>query len=142
VNELENARAKMDAAIGLKEVLAAAHDGFLAMVPVIEDFQDPASPHFATFVIAGATAATGRLAILAAPSLPDASRSAGFADSISCGCSAEEAAALLASLCQLMARRLYDAALTAADADDREACSRASHYARELCAWFGGDPAP
>ena len=38
---------------------------------------------------------------------------------------AEEIADRLAELCQLMARRLYDAALTAADADDREACSEA-----------------
>lgn len=142
MNELENARTEIGAAVGLKEVLAAAHDGFLAMVPVIEDHQDPGSPHFATFVIAGATAATGRLAILSAPSLPDASRSIGFADRVSCQCSAEEVAAQLASLCQIIARRLYDAAVTAADADDREACSRASHHARELSLWFGGDPGP
>ncbi len=39
----------MDAAAGLNEVLAAAYAGFLTMLPVIEDHQDPASSHFVTF---------------------------------------------------------------------------------------------
>lgn len=142
MNELEKAHARMDAAVGLDEVLAAACAGFLAMVPVIEDQQDPASPHFPAFVMAGASAASGRLALLAAPSLPDDSRSAGFADNASRGRAAEDIAGLLAELCQLMARRLYEAAVAATDADDREACSRASHHARQLRALFGADPVP
>ncbi len=141
MDQLEEIRQTLEAAVGLNEVLAAAYAGFLVMMPVIEDQQDPASPHFAAFVMAGATAASGRLALIAAPSLPDASRSADFADSALCGRDAEDIASLLAELCQLMACRLYEAALAAMDADDREACSRASHHARHLGALFGGDPA-
>ena len=141
MDQLEDISQAMETATGLNEVLAAACAGFLAMMPVIEDQQDPASPHFEVFVMAGATAASGRLALLAAPSLPDDSRSADFADSASCGCGAEDIAGLLAELSQLMAHRLYEAALTATDADDREVCSRASHHARQLQALFGRDPA-
>jgi hypothetical protein len=142
VNRLEIVRERLDAAVGLKELIAAAYAAFSVMRPVIESEQDPGSPYFATFMMAGATAATGRLALVAAPSMQDASHSADSAEPVARENTAEETADLLAELCQLMARRLYDAALTAADAGDREACSEASHHARELCAWFGGDPLP
>ncbi len=131
----------MAAAAGLNEVLAAAYAGFLTMLPVIERYQDPASSHFVTFVIAEETAATGRLALVAAPSLPDSSRSAFLAERRCCARTTEEVATGLARLCQVMSRRLHAAAQTAVDADDREACTRTSHHASQLCAWFGGDPA-
>jgi hypothetical protein len=147
MSQLEDAHERMTAAVGLSEVLAAAYTAFDAMLPVIEDQQDQGGPHFAAFVMAGVPAATGRLALVAAPSLPAECLLAGSAGRVSGGRAsggrtAEEVAELLAGLGQVMARRLYDATLTAADADDREACSRASHHARELCAWLGGDAAP
>jgi hypothetical protein len=97
--------------------------------------------------MAGVPAATGRLALVAAPSLPADCLLAGSAERVSGGQTAggrtaEEIAELLAGLGREMARRLYDATLTAADVDDRKACSRASHHARELSAWLGGDAAP
>ncbi len=141
MNQLDEARKRMDAAASLNEVLAAAYAGFLTMLPVIEGHQDPASSHFVTFVIAEETAATGRLALVAAPSLPDSSRLARLAERRCCGRTTEEITTGLARLCQVMSRRLDTAAQTAVDADDREACTRTSQHARQLCAWFGGDPA-
>lgn len=141
MNLLETAVARLEAAAGLPEVLAAAQTAFAVMLPVIEGHQDPGSALFATYVIAGATAATGRLALVAAPSLPDSARSEYLTTTGRPEASADDAPAGLARLCQVLAQRLYDAALTAADAADREACSRASHHARQLCAWFGGDRA-
>lgn len=141
MNQLDLARERMDAAASLGEVLAAAYAGFVTMLPVIEGRQDPASSDFVTFVIAEETAATGRLALVGAPSLPNSSRSAAPAKCRTCGRTTEEITAGLARLCQVMASRLCAAALTAIDADDRDACTRTSHHARQLCTWFGGDPA-
>ncbi|HET9896252.1 MAG TPA: hypothetical protein VFQ44_15095 [Streptosporangiaceae bacterium] len=141
MNQLDLAREKMSAAASLGEVLAAAYAGFVTMLPVIEYHQDPASSDFVTFVIAGETASTCRLALVAAPSLPDSSRSAAIARCQSRGRTTAEVTAGLASLCHVMASRLCAAALTAIDAEDREACSRTSYHARQLCAWFGGEPA-
>lgn len=141
MNHLTMAWERVNAAVGLTEVLDAAHAAFTTALSVIEDEQDPRNPLFVTFVMAGATAATGRLALTAAPSLPDSSRSARSVaitkSEPSCGM-ADEDLADLSRLCQATARRLYDAALTARDAADRAACSKASHHARELCSWFGG----
>lgn len=138
MNHLTMAWERVNAAVGLTEVLDAAHAAFMTALSVIEDAQDPRNPLFVTFVMAGATAATGRLALTAAPSLPDSSRSVAITKSEpSCGM-ADEDLADLSRLCQEIARRLYDAALTARDAADRAACSKASYHARELCSWFGG----
>ena len=67
MNVLDMAVARLEAAAGLPDVLAAAHAAFAVMLPVIEERQDPGGAFFATYVIAGATAATGRLALVAAP---------------------------------------------------------------------------
>jgi hypothetical protein len=90
VSQLEIAAERMEAVAGLADVLAAAYAVFMTMLPVIHDRQDPASPLFDMFVMAGAIAATGRLALLAAPSLPSSSRSASPAGYQSCGEPAEE----------------------------------------------------
>ncbi len=138
---LEAAAARLDSAAGFVEVLAAAHAAFSVMLPVIEDRQDPDGAFFATYVTAGAAAATGRLALVAAPSLSASARAEDAAEAGTSVTSADDVPAGLARLGQILAERLYDAALTADDAADREACSRAAHHARQLCIWFGGDPA-
>ena len=142
MNQLKIAEERMAAAAGLSDVLAAAYAAFMTMLPVIEDQQDAGGPQFDMFVMAGAMAAPARLVLLAAPSLPSASRSAAFAVTGPCAASAAELAAGLARLCEAVARRLYDTALTNAGAADRHACSKASHHARELSEWFSGKPAP
>ncbi len=141
MDQLSKAREIAASAAGLEAVLAAAYAGFMTMLPVIGDQQEPDSPLFVTYVMAGAAAASGRLALAAAPSLPDSWRSVTSIRSETCGGTADEIADSLARLCQVIARRLYDAALTAADADDREACSRGSHHARQLSELLCGGPA-
>src|SRR5580693_10509114 len=69
------AGARLERATGLPAILDAAYDAFEDMLPAIEAQQDPGSAAFTAFVMSGASAANGRDAIAAAPSLPaDAAR--------------------------------------------------------------------
>ena len=66
------AGARLEHATGLPAILDAAYDAFEDMLPAIEAQQDPGSFAFTAFVMSGASAANGRDAIAAAPSLPAA----------------------------------------------------------------------
>ena len=66
------ARARLEHATGLPAILDAAYDAFEDMLPAIEAQQDPGSAAFTAFVMSAASAANGRDAIAAAPSLPAA----------------------------------------------------------------------
>lgn len=137
MNRMATAKRRIDSAGELTQILDAAYVGFMTMLAGIEDQQDPASPYFVTFVMAGPPAAAGRFAVLAAPSLSPAIRSIGFLKDATPLASPEEAAAAIAQLSQAIATRLHDVALVAADADDRMACAKGAWHARELCARFG-----
>lgn len=139
MNCVELARTRVEQA-GLTAVLDACYAAFLLLLPVIECQQDPASPWFVPFVMAGSSAAGGRLALLDAPSLP--------ASALSCDIPgrrhlpADATATAVISLSQGLAVRLDSAALAARRAGDRDACGRAARHARELCARLGGAPPP
>jgi hypothetical protein len=138
MNCLDLARARVEQATGLAGLLQAAYAAFLALLPVIESQQDPASPWFVPFVMAQAPAAGGRLALLGAPSLPPASRELGFPAAGQQP--AEHAAAAAARLALALAARLDNAAAAAPGPRDRRACARAAGHARDLAAGLGGAP--
>jgi hypothetical protein len=60
------ARKRLERAVGLSAVLGAAYDAFEDMLLVLEDLQDPAWGAFAAFMMSGASAASGRDAVVAA----------------------------------------------------------------------------
>ncbi len=118
---------------GLELLLATAHDAFEFLLTVTRDHQDPADGMFAAFVMSAASAADGRDALAAAPSLPwpPPARPAGAADDFRPGTSAEVAAGLAATSKQL-AVRLAQAARTAPGAADRAACAEATWCATRI----------
>jgi|SRR5580704_7778568 hypothetical protein len=121
-------------AAGLPEVLESAWRAFECMLAEAEAHEDPATPLFPAFVLAATAAASGRDAVLLAPSLPwpprDTPPGAGQ------GGGPEEpawaAARALASLCHALISRLETAAGSAASSGDREACRHAADRARDL----------
>jgi hypothetical protein len=107
---------------------------------VIERQPDPASPWFVPFVMAGSSAAGGRLALLDAPSLPASALRCDI--HVRAQLRADATATAVISLSQALAVRLDTAALAARQAGDRDACGRAARHARDLCARLGGAPPP
>ena len=117
----------------LELLLAAAHDAFEFLLTVIRGHQDPADGMFAAFVMSAASAADGRDALAAAPSLPWPPPPAhtGAADDFRPG-TAAEIAARLAAISQQLAARLARAASTAPGAADRAACAEATWCATRM----------
>jgi hypothetical protein len=142
------ARKRLEQAVGLSAVLGAACDAFEDMLLALEDLQDPAGGTFAAFMMSGASAASGRDAVAAAPSLPppspaDArwSRQDGTGppapDLLPPSATVGDAAADLAGLSRVLTGRLAEAQALAVDAGDRRACAEASRYAAEICSLLG-----
>jgi len=128
------------AAAGLPEVLESARAAFDCMLAEAEAHEHPGTPLFPAFVLAATAAASGRDAVLLAPSLPWPPRDngPGGGQAFGPGEPAGVAARALASLCQALICRLEAAAGSAAGAGDRDACRYAAGRARvigDLMAW-------
>ncbi len=137
MNRVYVAEEKLARASDLPSVLEAAYAAFDYMLPLIMEQQDCGGGTFAAFVLAGSSAASGRLAIAGAPSLP-ASVGGPVADvAARSRVTAQEAGAASAGLSELLARRLEEAAVSAVGAD-RAACAEGARHARDLCARLGG----
>jgi hypothetical protein len=135
---LDTLRVRVQDAAGLPDLLDAAYDAFATLIPVIEDQQDPDSPWYDPFVMAAASAASGRFAIIEAPSFPAIALTRpiprpGLRP-------ADQAAAEVIALAQALASQLDEASLLADTAADRQACARATRHAQDLCACLGGEP--
>ena len=125
--------ARLRDAVSLDALLAAAHDAFVFLLTVTRDHQDPADGMFTAFVMAAASAADGRDALAAAPSLPwpPPGQQARAADGLRPGV-AGEVAICLAALSQQLATRLTQAATTAQAAGDGAACAEAAQCATRI----------
>jgi hypothetical protein len=86
--------------------------------------------------MSGASAANGRDAIAAAPSLPAAAD--GHLAGAPATVSTEQAAAALARLCGVLAGRLNMAVELSADVGDRTVCAQAAHHAAAIVSLLGG----
>jgi hypothetical protein len=144
MDQIESARARVEQANGLPAVIDAAYDAFEQMLAAITIQQDRGGGAFAAFVMSGTAAANGRDALAAAPSLPPVSSGdlASVASQPAPDLSAEEAAAVLANLSQLLSRRLTDASDHTADIADQVACVQAAGHAANVCSLLGGTPEP
>ena len=131
---------RLQDAAGLAAILDAAYDAFEDMLQAIRAHEDPASGAFAAFIMAGASAADGRDAILFAPSLPPGQGNSTPAgdDEGPAGESAASIADAAAGLCRLLAARLTEAWETAADPGDRAACADAVCCAESIHGLLGG----
>jgi hypothetical protein len=131
---------RVRAAAGLSEVLESAWRAFECMLAEAEAHEDPATPLFPAFVLAATAAASGRDAVLLAPSLPwpprDTPPGRGQADAP--GEPVRAAAWALASLSQALISRLETAAGSAVSSGDRDACRYAAGRARAICDLLAG----
>jgi hypothetical protein len=122
---------------GLAAILDAAYDAFERMLPVLRAHEDPGDPMFGAVMLAAASAADGRDAVLSAPSLPPHRLHRANAEERHDAVGA--AADLLASLSELLADRLDDAASTATDPGDQAACQAAARWARDIHSLLTGN---
>jgi hypothetical protein len=134
------ARDRVQAADGLPVVLDAAYAAFEEMLAVIQAHQDPGEAMFIPFVMAATCAASGRDAVLFAPSLP--SHPLQRAPTPAAGewrpGGTLAAARELAGLCEAVETKLTRAAGTASGQRDRSACLDAAAAARGLREYLSG----
>jgi len=131
---------RVRAAAGLAEVLESAWRAFECMLAEAEAHEDPATPLFPAFVLAATAAASGRDAVLLAPSLPWPPRDPqpGGGQASWPGESSGAVARALASLSQALICRLEEAAGSAASSGDQDACRFAAGRARAICDLLAG----
>jgi hypothetical protein len=131
---------RVRAAAGLPGVLESAWRAFECMLAEAEAHEDPATPLFGAFVLAATAAASGRDAVLLAPSLPWPPRDTepGGGQAGGPGESAGAVARAVASLCQALISRLELVAGPAASSGDRDACRSAAGRARAICDLLAG----
>ena len=121
---------RLSQADGVVAILDAACDAFETMLSVLRAHEDPGDPLFGALMMAAASAADGRDAVLFAPSLPphrlQAAGAEGGPDTV--GSDAD----VLAGLSELLAARLDDAGRIAPGPGDRAACQAAAQWARDI----------
>ena len=125
---------RLQHAAGLAAILDAASDAFEDVLQAIRACEDPDGGLFAAFVMAAASAADGRDAILFAPSLPPGQdgRTPAADDEGSAVESAASIAGAVAGLSRVLAARLTEAWETATDPGDRAACADAICCAQSI----------
>lgn len=131
-------RDRLEQAGDLPALLEAAHEVFVAALTALRAREDPASVWFGRFVMAAASAADGRDAVIFAPALPTQRAHATAVSGEDSAGSAEDVAGDIASLCGLVAVRLAQRAGQAADPGDQAACVRAARCAQRICEVLAG----
>ena len=120
-------------ATDLAAMLDAAYDAFEEMLAVIRAHEDPDDGMFTVLVMAAASTADARDAILFAPSLPPRPLQPAVAGAgHDLGGTVAGAVAALAGLSELLATRLQDAVRMAPGPGDRRACSDGARWARDV----------
>src|SRR6266566_10005777 len=134
------ARAHLEEAADLAAVLSDAYEAFEGMLLVIRAHEGRAEGMFAAFVMSAVSAANGRDAVAAAPSLPRIGGGihAPAGGDLAASATVEEITRDLASLGQVLADRLTDAARSAPDRADRAACAAATRDAGNIYLLFSG----
>ena len=128
------ARSRLEEADDLPALLEAVHQVFVAALTALRACEDPASVWFGRFVMAAASAADGRDAVIFAPSMPGhRAHATGHTGEDSSAGTADTVAGDIASLCGLAAVRLAQAASQASDPGDQAACVRAARCTRRIC---------
>lgn len=123
----------------LGAILPAAYNAFEVMLSVLRQHQDRAGGIFAAFVMSAASAADGRDAVAAAPSMPRLARQA--EDSTRWpdpDAGPAELADGLADLSQLLGTRLAQSGRFAVQEGDQRACAEAVQAAEKISALLRG----
>ena len=138
MNRLTKAHQRLQEADDMAAVIAAAHEGFVAALTALRAQEDPDSAWFGEFVMAAASAADGRDALLFAPSMPATPGPGTTVTDEKAAAGRGSVAGDIAALCGLAAVRLARAAGQAADPGDQAACERAARCAQRICELLAG----
>jgi hypothetical protein len=129
---IQHAHDHLTSADGVAATLDAGYAAFEAMLSVIRTHEDPAESVFIPLVMAAASAADGRNAIIFAPSLPARRLHPPESADQPGDVAAAAIMAELAALSELLATRLAGAARFALDPGDQTACRDAARSASEI----------
>ena len=133
------ARHRLEQADDLPALLEAAHEVFVAALTALRAREDPDSVWFGGFVMAAASAADGRDAVIFAPSMPaHRARARRAPEKTHQRARPKRSRGTSPALCGLAAVRLAQAASQAADPGDQAACVRAARCARRICELLAG----
>jgi hypothetical protein len=134
------AQAHLQEAAGLAAVLSDAYEAFEGMLLVIRAHESRAEDMSAAFVMSAVSAANGRDAVAAAPSLPGIGGGihAPAGGDLAASAGVEQIARELSNLARVLADRLADAARSATDRADRAACAAAAHDAGNIYLLLSG----
>lgn len=131
VTGIDASRARLAAAVGLREVLDAAWETFSLLLAACRDGELRSAELFAAFAFAASAAAEGRLVLDSAPMLPGGGRAAVGADQC-VKLDLDHMAEDLASLAEALSERLRACAGGASDDSDRETCALAAAKAARI----------
>jgi len=138
VDQIEQVQQHLHAADGVPAVLSASWEAFELVQVVAAACADQAADMYPGFTFARGSAASGRNAIAFAPSMP-----AGYAEQLAVTAPVTgdvyEVADAIAGLASALGARLREAALLAADANDRTACEDAALDAEQISAMLAKD---
>lgn len=135
-----SAKERLRHAAGVAQILDAAYDAFEDMLLAMRTCEDPAGGSFAAFMMAAASAADGRDAVLFAPSLPQrrGTEAPAVEPEVLIEESGESIADALAGLSRLLVTRLLQARESSPDPGDRAACADAICSAETIHGLLGG----
>ena len=133
MEEITRVAERLRASSDLGETLAAGFDAFEAIRAAARACEEDTGL-FAAFLLTAGAAVEGRNAVAAAPSLPPARgvTPGGTRPASTAPGTIQEMTAALATLGELLARRLAGAAASAATPGDRAACGGAARAARQI----------
>jgi hypothetical protein len=134
------AQAHLQEATGLAAVLSDAYEAFEGMLLVIRAHESRAEDMSAAFVMSAVSAANGRDAVAAAPTLPRIGGGiyAPAGSDLAAAADVKQIARELSSLARVLADRLAEAARLASDPADRAASTAAVGHARNICMLLSG----
>ena len=135
MTSIHQMRERLRSADGIEALLDAAHDAFEGLLTIIRAREDPAGGLFVPLVMAAASAAEGRNAIVFALSLPPRRLHSAVAADESGDTDITNG---LAALSELLAARLSAAVHDAPDRRDQAACRAAARCARDIRALLIG----
>lgn len=135
--DFDATRQSLESPVGAAEVICIAYRAFARMLPGLRAMTDPSSEPFGAAVMAAALAANGRDALAFAPSLV-IGNDQGDGLSVQDPGQGLGSARDIATLCQLLASRLDQAAEAATQDRDQAACQQAAQCAYEMAALLSG----
>jgi hypothetical protein len=139
VQMVNQARAQVQLAASVPDVLAAAFDAFEVIRMCARVCEDQELGPFAAFMATANAAVDGREAVTIAPSLPPDPSGVTAVTPVTADAAIGEVTAVLTALAVSLSERLALIAVQASEAGDRAACAEAAQAAQRIVSLMTGD---